>query len=221
VIRGRSSQHVRAAVLLVLLPCLPATVGCARAVDGVPTGVTGDAVPESADELGALVVTEVPSGLPRLPDAELDPPAGAKAVDDIADYSEDPARERDVLEHYGYRQGWERFWGSGSGGPMTGVFVDQFSSRAGAVAYAEDLARNDAEHYDGVLHDNPPDLPGGCRMLTVDDAEAQAALGGPAALAWCGHGPFSVAVTAVAASMDAAREEVLAVVDEQLDRLPP
>jgi hypothetical protein len=187
VIRGRSSQHVRAAVLLVLLPCLPATVGCARAVDGVPTGVTGDAVPESADELGALVVTEVPSG----------------------------------LEHYGYRQGWERFWGSGSGGPMTGVFVDQFSSRAGAVAYAEDLARNDAEHYDGVLHDNPPDLPGGCRMLTVDDAEAQAALGGPAALAWCGHGPFSVAVTAVAASMDAAREEVLAVVDEQLDRLPP
>jgi hypothetical protein len=221
VIRGRSSQHVRAAVLLVLLPCLPATVGCARAVDGVPTGVTGDAVPESAEELGALVVTEVPSGLPRLPDAELDPPAGAKAVDDIADYSEDPARERDVLEHYGYRQGWERFWGSGSGGPMTGVFVDQFSSRAGAVAYAEDLARNDAEHYDGVLHDNPPDLPGGCRMLTVDDAEAQAALGGPAALAWCGHGPFSVAVTAVAASMDAAREEVLAVVDEQLDRLPP
>jgi hypothetical protein len=126
-----------------------------------------------------------------------------------------------VLEHYGYRQGWERFWGSGSGGPMTGVFVDQFSSRAGAVAYAEDLARNDTEHYDGVLHDNPPDLPGGCRMLTVDDAEAQAALGGPAALAWCGHGPFSVAVTAVAASMDAAREEVLAVVDEQLDRLPP
>jgi hypothetical protein len=221
VIRGRSSQHVRAAVLLVLLPCLPATVGCARAVDGVPTGVTGDAFPESADELGALVVAEVPSGLPRLPDAELDPPAGAKAVDDIADYSEDPARERDVLEHYGYRQGWERFWGSGSGGPMTGVFVDQFSSRAGAVAYAEDLARNDAEHYDGVLHDNPPDLPGGCRMLTVDDAEAQAALGGPAALAWCGHGPFSVAVTAVAASMDAAREEVLAVVDEQLDRLPP
>ena len=220
-IRGRSSQHVRAAVLLVLLPCLPTTVGCARAVDGVPTGVTGDAFPESADELGALVVTEVPSGLPRLPDAELDPPAGAKAVDDIADYSEDPARERDVLEHYGYRQGWERFWGSGSGGPMTGVFVDQFSSRAGAVAYAEDLARNDAEHYDGVLHDNPPDLPGGCRMLTVDDAEAQAALGGPAALAWCGHGPFSVAVTAVAASMDAAREEVLAVVDEQLDRLPP
>jgi len=221
VIRGRSSQNVRAAVLLVLLPCLPATVGCARAVDGVPTAVPGDAFPESADELEALVVTEVPSGLPRLPDAELDPPAGAKAVDDIADYSEDPSRERDVLERYGYRQGWERFWGSGSGGPMTGVFVDQFATRAGAGAYAEDLARNDAEHYDGVLHDNPPELPGGCRMLTVDDPEAQAALGGPAALAWCGHGPFSVSVTAVAESMDAAQEEVAAVVDEQLDRLPP
>ena len=144
----------------------------------------------SAD-LGALVVTEVPSGLPRLPDDELEPPAGPKAVDDVADYSEDPAREQDVLEDYGYRYGWERFWGTGSG-PMTGVFVDQFASRAGAGAYAEDLARNDAEHYDGVVHENPPDLPGGCRMLTVDDAAAQEALGGPAALAWCGHGPFSV-----------------------------
>ena len=30
---------------------------------------------------------------------------------------------------------------------MTGVFVDQFEHRAGAGAYAEDLARNDAEHY--------------------------------------------------------------------------
>jgi hypothetical protein len=221
VIRGRSSQHVRAAVLLVLLPCLPATVGCARAVDGVPTASPDGAFPESADELEALVVTEVPSGLPRLPDDELDPPAGPKAVDDIADYSQDPARERDVLEDYGYRQGWERFWGSGSGGPMTGVFVDQFDSRAGAGAYAEDLARNDTEHYDGVLHDNPPELPGGCRMLTVDDPEAQAALGGPAALAWCGHGPFSVSVTSVAETMDTAQEEVLAVVEEQLDRLPP
>ena len=146
-----------------------------------------EALPESAEELGALVVTDVPSGLPRLPDDELEPPAGAKYVDDIAAYSDDPARERDVLEDYGYRHGWERFWGTGTG-PMTGVFVDQFESRAGAGAYAEDLARNDAEHYGGVLHENPPDLPGGCRLLTVDDAEPDAGLSGPAALAWCGHG---------------------------------
>jgi hypothetical protein len=125
-----------------------------------------------------------------------------------------------VLEDYGYRYGWERFWGTGSG-PMTGVFVDQFASRAGAGAYAEDLARNDAEHYDGVVHENPPGLPGGCRMLTVDDASAQEALGGPATLAWCGHGPFSVSVTSVAESMGAAEAEVRAVVEEQLDRLPP
>jgi hypothetical protein len=220
VIPGRSPRSVRAAVLLAVLPCLPATVGCSRWVDGVPTAAPEDAVPASTDELEALVVTEVPSGLPRLPDGELDPPAGPKVVDDIADYSEDPARERDVLEAYGYRQGWERFWGSGSG-PMTGVFVDQFESRAGAGAYAEDLARNDAEHYDGVLHDNPPELPGGCRMLTVDDPPAHESLGGPAALAWCGHGPFSVSVTSVAETMDAAQEEVISVVEEQLDRLPP
>jgi hypothetical protein len=225
VISGRSTPKVRAAVLLVVLPCLPATVGCARAVDGVPTAATTTAFPASADELGALVVTEVPSGLPRLPDREIQPPAGPKTVDDIADYSDDPPRDRHVLEGYGYRHGWERFWGTGSG-PMTGVFVDQFRSRAGAAGYAQDLARNDAERYHGVLHDNPPELPGGCRMLTVDGREAtvaaaREALGGPAALAWCAHGPFSVSVTSVAGSLDAAEEEVRAVVAEQLDRLPP
>ncbi|TFV89059.1 hypothetical protein [Blastococcus sp. CT_GayMR16] len=219
-IPGRSSPNLRTAVLLVVLPCLPATVGCSRYVDGVPAAAETGTFPESSADLGALVVGEVPSGLPRLPDQELEPPAGAKAVDDIADYSDDPARERDVLEGYGYRHGWERFWGTGSG-PMTGVFVDQFESRAGAGAYAEDLARNDAEHYDGVLHENPAELPGGCRMLTVDDADGQEALGGPAALAWCGHGRFSVAVTSVADSLGAAEEEVRAVVEAQLDRLPP
>ena len=66
---------------------------------------------QSAEELGALVVAEVPSGLPRLPDDELEPPAGAKAVEDVAEYADDPAREREVLEDYGYRYGWERFWG--------------------------------------------------------------------------------------------------------------
>jgi hypothetical protein len=220
VIPGRSSPSLRAAVLLVLLPCLPATVGCTRAVDGSPSAARPPVVPGSADELGALVVTEVPSGLPRLPDDQLEPPAGPKAVGDIADYSDDPGRERDVLEEYGYRYGWERFWGTGSV-PMTGVFVDQFESRAGAASYADDLARNDAEHYGAVVHENPPELPGGCRMLTVDDENAQQALGGPAAFAWCGHGPFSVSVTSVADSLDAAESEVRTVVEDQLDLLPP
>ena len=129
------------------------------------------AVPASAEELGELVVTAVPSGLPRLPDDELDPPAGPKDVHDVAAYADDPAREREVLEDYGYRFGWERFWGEGPTS-MTGVFVDQFETRAGAGAYAEDLARNDAEHYGGVLDENPPDLPGGCWMLTVDEPAA-------------------------------------------------
>jgi len=220
VTRGRSSPNLRAAALLVLLPCVPAVGGCARAVDGVPSAAPAVGVPTSADDLGSLLVTDVPSGLPRLPDDQLQPPAGPKSVDDIADYSDDPEHERAVLEGYGYRFGWERFWGTGTG-PMTGVFVDQFDSRAGAGAYAEDLARNDAQHYDGVVHENPPQLPGGCRMLTVDDAAGQAALGGPAALAWCGHGPFSVSVTSVAGSLESAEQEVRAVVAAQLGMLPP
>jgi len=220
VIGGRPSPNLRVAVLLAALTCLPTTAGCARTVDGKPTAATAHALPRSADELGRLVVTEVPSGLPRLPDDALQPPAGAKSVDDIADYSDDPAHEHDVLAQYGYRYGWERFWGTGSG-RMTGVFVDQFDAWAGAAAYARDLARNDAEHYDAVVHENAPGLPGGCRMLTADDSDAQATLGGPAAMAWCGHGSFSVSVTAVADSLRSAEEEVRAVVDAQLDRLPP
>jgi hypothetical protein len=215
---GRSSRGRRRAVLLALLSAVCWLPGCSRAVDGEPTAGPTASLPGSPDELEELIVDAVPSALPRLPDEELQPPAGAKRVEDVAGYSDDPAREREILEDYGYRQGWERFWGEGSG-LVTGVFVDQFRSRAGAGAYAEDLARNDAEHYRGELEESPSNLPGGCRMLIVDDA-AKAGLDGPAAFAWCGHGPFSVAVTAVAGDVDAAEQEVRAVLAEQLDRLP-
>ena len=105
-------------------------------------------------------------------------------------YAEDPAREREVLEDYGYRHGWERFWGAGAG-PVTSVFVDQFEHRAGAGAYAEDLARNDAEHYGGVLREDPPDLPGGCRLLTVDEPDPDPG--------WTGRRPSPGAPTACSA----------------------
>jgi hypothetical protein len=203
-----------------VLICLLSVAGCTRAVDGVPTpGPTARPL-GSPEELEELIVTEVPSGLPRLADAELNPPAGAKRVDDIAAYSDDPSRELEVLDDYGYRYGWERFWGTASG-PVTGVFVDQFESRAGAGSYAEDLARNDAERYRGMLRDDAPDLPGGCRLLTVDEEEPDTELNGPAAFAWCGHGVFSVSVSSIADSVDAAEAEVRAVLADQLDRLPP
>jgi hypothetical protein len=203
-----------------VLICLLTLTGCTRAVDGVPTPGPAARSVSSPEELEELIVPEVPSGLPRLADAELDPPAGAKRVEDIAGYSDDPARELAVLEDYGYRYGWERFWGLGPE-TVTGVFVDQFESRAGAGSYAEDLARNDAELYRGMLRENPPDLPGGCRLLTVDDEEPDTGLSGPAAFAWCGHGVFSVSVTSIADSVDAAEEEVREVLADQLDRLPP
>ncbi len=116
-----------------------------------------------------------------------------------------------MLEDYGYRHGWERFWGH-QDGPMTGVFVDQFEHRAGAGAYAEDRARNDTEYYGGMLQESPPELPGNCWSLTLADPDADLGFSGPAAFAWCGHGVFSVAVTAIADSVDAAQEEMRAVV---------
>jgi len=211
---------VSAGRLVGLLAVLPVLAGCSTSVEGTATAVPGDATPESAAELEALIVTDVPSGLPRLPDDELEPPAGLKTVEDVAGYADDPAHERAVLEDYGYRFGWERFWGSGdSSGPVTSVFVYQFDSRAGASEYSRDLAGNDAESYDGVLRDDPPDLPGGCRLVTVPRAGAE--LPGPAASAWCGSGVFSVGVTAVAGSLAEADAEVAAVLRAQLALLPP
>jgi hypothetical protein len=194
--------------------------GCGRAVEGVPTAGAAAPTPENAEDLGELVVPEVPSGLPRLPDGYLHPPAGAKRVEDVAGYATDPGREGEVLEDYGYRFGWERFWGHGTG-PVTGVFVDQFEDRAGVGRYVEDLARNEAEAHGGVLGENPPQLPGGCWLLTVEDPPPGGELAGPAAMVWCGHGAFSVSVRAVAGSVDSAEEEARLVLEEQLDRLPP
>jgi hypothetical protein len=220
VIPGRRPRPGRGAVLSAVLPCLLTLTGCTRAVDGVPTPGAAQSLPAYPEQLEALIVAEVPSGLPRLADEELEPPAGAKRVEDVAAYSDDPARELEVLEEYGYRFGWERFWGAGVGS-MTGVFVDQFDTRAGAAAYAQDLARNDAVHYQGELDERPHDLPGGCRLLSVEEPQPGGGLTGPAAFVWCGQGVFSVGVTAVATSADAAEEEVRAVLAEQLDRLPP
>ncbi|SDB99432.1 hypothetical protein SAMN05660690_0099 [Geodermatophilus telluris] len=204
---------------------LLALTGCTPTVAGSATPAPATATPATVEELGALVLARVPSGLARIPDGDLQPPAGAKTVDDVAGYADDPARERAVLRDYGYRYGWERFWGSTTG-PMTSVFVDQFDGHAGAAAYAEDLAGNDAALYDGVLRRDPADLPGGCSLLTVTAPAADPAadpatrLAGPAAFAWCAHGVFSVAVTAVADSTEAATGELRAVVLAQLDRLP-
>jgi hypothetical protein len=214
---GRRSRG--GAVLLAVLTCLLTVGACARSVEGAPSAGAGTSLPASPADLGALVLTEIPSGLPRLPDEGLMPPAGAKRAEDVAGYAQDPARERAVLDDYGYRHGWERFWGSESG-PMTAVLVDQFETRAGAGAYAEDLARNDAEHYRGMLREEPDGLPGGCWLLTVEHPDA-GQLHGPSAFVWCVHGVFSVSATVVAESVQAAEAEVRAVVAAQLERLPP
>jgi hypothetical protein len=220
---GRLSPRPRTAtgaLLAVALSLSPLLCGCGRAVAGTAAAAPTHPAPASPDQLERLVVTSVASGLPRLPDGELSPPAGAKWVQDVAAYAPDPQHEQRVLEEYGYLFGWERFWGSGDGeGPVTSVFVDEFEDRAGAGAYARDLAGNDAEHYRGALREDPPGLPGGCSLLTVDQPDEQ--LTGPAAFVWCGHGVFSVSVTAVAATTRAASDEVHAVLRAQLDRLPP
>lgn len=222
---GRWAGAHRAAVLLALVAALAALPGCAGESEGADAAGAADAGPPGTgtpEELERLVVDEVASGLPRLPDDAIQPPAGAKRLADVAGYSDDPARERKVLQDYGYRYGWERFWGAGTGqGPQTGVFVDQFEQVDGAAAYAEDLARNEADHYGGLVSEGSPDLPAGCRRMVVDEALPEKGLSGPAAFAWCTRGRFSVSVSAVADSLDAATDEIGAVVTEQLDRLPP
>ncbi|HJX43366.1 MAG TPA: hypothetical protein VJ352_06780 [Geodermatophilus sp.] len=209
--RGRVA--LSAGLLLAVTGCGPEEVASTTPAPAAPT-------PETAAQLGDLVLDEVPSGLPRIRDADLQPPAGAKTVEDVASYADDPARERTVLRDYGYRQGWERFWGSTTG-PLTSVFLDQFDDPAGAVTYARDLAGNDAEAYGGVLRHDPGDLPDGCSLLTVPEAGADTGLTGPAAFAWCGHGTFSVAATVVAEDVEAATAGVRAVVLAQLEELPP
>jgi hypothetical protein len=215
VTRGRS-----AALLPGVLVAGLVLAGCGQVVDGTPLAAPPSDRPADLPELEPLLVTEVPSGLPRLPDHEVQPPAGAKRVEDVAGYSTDPARELHVLGEYGYRFGWERFWGRDSG-PMTGVFVDQFERRAGARGYAEDLAVNKAELYGRRLSEDPPDLPANCRELTVAEPVPDAGLDEPSAFAWCWHGVFSVAVTAVGPTVDEALAEVSAVMARQLGQLPP
>jgi hypothetical protein len=215
---GRPARRAVRSAVLVAAAVL--TAGCDRPVAGIAAAAPGPALPATPAELERLLVEAVPSGLPRLPDARVRPPAGAKTVDDVAAYAHNPARERAVLEDYGFRFGWERFWGVDDGA-LTGVFLHQMRSRAGAAAYARDLAANDAEFYEGILADDPPDLPGGCWLLTVEDPRPASGLDGPAAISWCGAGPFSVSVTAVADSVEAARAEVRELLPEQLDRLPP
>ena len=210
-------RSVRRALVVVAVLLTPA---CERSIAGTASPGPTPAIPRSAAELEPLVVTAVPSGLPRLPDDEVRPPAGAKTVDDVAAYAQDPRRERAVLQQYGYRFGWERFWGADAD-EVTSVFLFQMRTRGGADAYARDLAANDADHYRATLSENPPGLPGGCRLVTVEDARPEVDLPGPAAISWCGRGVFSVSVTAVAPSVDEAQAEVRALLPQQLDRLPP
>ena len=203
----------RLALLLALL------AGCTTPSDGGASAAPAAATPDAPGELEELVVPAVPSGLPRVPDDHLSPPAGAKSVGDVAGYAEDAAREREVLDDYGYRFGWERYWGSGSG-PLTAVFTHQLETPDGAAAFTADVAAHDAGVYGGELREDPPDLPPGCRLLVLAAGAPAAGVASPAAFTWCAHGVFGVAVTAVAGSAEAASREAQAVMTAQLDRLP-
>jgi hypothetical protein len=219
VIRGRPARRGWHAVLASAV-LVGAALGCGRPVDGVASSAPAPSTPESPAELEELLVASVPSGLPRLPDDDVTPAAGEKAIEDVAAYADDPAHERRVLEGYGYRFGWERFWGV-DGGALTSVFVHQLEQRAAAYAYAGDLAANDAAYYDGVLIENPAELPRGCWLLVIEEPRKHTGLSGPAAVSWCGHGVFSVSVTSVADSLAQAVREVRELLPRQLDRLPP
>ena len=120
------------ALLLALL------TGCATSTDGDAAAAPAAVTPDTPRQLEALLVPDVPSGLPRVPDDALSPPAGQKLVEDVAGYARDAVREREVLDDYGYRFGWERYWGAGSG-PLTTVAAHQFETTEGALAFTADL----------------------------------------------------------------------------------
>lgn len=212
---------MRSRLLSVSAGCL-VIAGCASPVDGTPTAAAGTApvaaLPADVTALGELLLTAVPGSPVPVPDDELDPPAGPKTVEDVAAYSEDPDGDEAVLEEYGYRWGWERFWRPDGG--LTTVFVDQFAGVAGAAAYATDLRRSDAAYYGGSPDRDPAGLPEGCAQLALADPPEDTGLAGPAAFVWCAHGPFTVSVAVVAADVDTATEAVRTVVVDQLDRLP-
>lgn len=212
---ARLSHRMGGAALAVVLTGLIVVVSGCRAAAPAPPAAP---VPGSAAELAPLIVTDVPSGLPRLPDAALDPPAGPKRLDDVAAYATDAPSQREVLRADGYRFGWERFWGA-TAGPMTGVFVDEFTADDGAARYSGDLAGNEQRRLGGTLSREPAGLPHDCRMLTVA-AGASTSLHGPASFAWCPHGVFSVSVIAVAGDARAADREMRTVLAQQLARLP-
>jgi hypothetical protein len=217
-----TSRLLRTAAAPLLL-LAPGCAGCSSpefpaAAPVPPSASAAAAVPSSGAGLEALLLDEVPSGLPLVPDDELDPPAGAKSIDDVARYGEDAQRQRQVLADYGYLRGWERFWRSDTA--LTSVFLDQFRDDRGAGSYAEDLAHNDAEYYGGLLDSAPVDLPPGCVLMARDEPAPDQGFAGPAAFAWCASGVFTVSVAAVAATPADARAELTAVTVEQLDRLP-
>jgi hypothetical protein len=207
-----------AAVLLALTPACTGCASVAEPAEPAAGSTTAAALPTSAGELEELLVDDVPSGLPRVADDELDPPAGEKSADEIASYAEDAEHQEDVLGQYGYARGWERFWRGDDA--LTTVFVDQFDDPGGAASYAEDLARNDAEYYGGQLDRSPAGLPGDCVLMTVERPDPAHGMEGPAVFSWCGRGVFTVSVAAVRPGIEDARAEVAAVVAEQLERLP-
>jgi hypothetical protein len=218
---SRPLRRAASALLVLLVPVCGCASSRAPAADResvtAPPASTA-AVPASAEELEQLLVDEVPSGLPLVPDDELDPPAGRKTIDDVARYGDDAQRQRQVLQEYGYLRGWERFWRSGD--RLTSVFLDQFGKAQGAESYAQDLAHNDAEYYGGELDSAPDDLPHGCVLMVRDEAAPEHGLAGPAAFTWCASGVFTVSVAAVAGTPADARAELTAVTAAQLGRLP-
>jgi hypothetical protein len=219
-----TGRRLPGAVAALVLLVSPLCAGCSSAEEpsdppAAASTTPSAAGPSSAEQLEALLLDQVPSGLPLVPDDELEPPAGEKTIDDLARYGDDAAEQRAVLSDYGYLRGWERFWRSGD--LLTSVFLDQFDGTEGAGSYAEDLARNDAEYYGGELDRRPAGLPGGCVTMARDEPAPEQGFAGPSAFAWCASGPFTVATAAVAATPADAWGELTAVTAAQLDRLPP
>ena len=190
---GEPSCWPLVSCLLVPAPAAP------RAVDGAAgAGARGRQPRPAAEELAELVLPEVPSGLPRLPDEDLDAAGGRQDRRDVAGVRRRPRRasgrsSRTTATGYG----WERFWGDGPGA-LTGVFVDQFEHPAGAARLRRGPRpqRRRALRRGAATRNRPtcPAAAGCSRRRPAPDGRADR----PRRVRLVRPGVFSVAVTAVA-----------------------
>jgi hypothetical protein len=175
------------------------------------TTTTKSGAPGSFAELEARIITNVPSGFARQPDAKYDtgPSDLAKAVRDDGSKGAEKA-----LTEEGFVGGYQRLW-LGPAKAQIIVFIDQFRSAAGA--------RADYRRGVGSYYTRPPK---GTQRFTVPGFPSSRAIGiagaekdGAVAVAYFTTGVFNVEMDCNGPTLAGLEKRVNAVAADQAKRL--